>query len=540
MNVTKLAKEYNIPILNTLNFGGKLYISCMDPHGLSTGEAAVLEFNGATGSSQELNQQYFGYHVITRVSDYDFYTDVNYGSIPLVGNDTGYVKYVKRDPFWNYQPVDLIDMGVDQKGKQSLELSIDNLKLENDQYSLINVDYEKYRFRLIDGMNIETITLAYPWILEAEISGAVIGQRSSELVWYKGTWECGRWFGGTWESGVWMYGDWYDGTWNSHITTDKILTVDVNQKTIDNTQSLWYNGRWFNGTWNNGTWNNGRWYAGIWNDGIWYNGIWNDGTWNTGLFTGGIWVLGTWNGGTFNTDNEPAYWLDGKWFGGDFENGMWYNGVWEQKYSSSRFGVNAFNSRTATWHGGKWISGSFYSKLNTDDNGNIDVSDVHKYSIWRTGLWLSGEWYGGIAYNLDFKVGTWYGGILDEIQIIGIDTTNDTFTLNGIFKFNTGDEISIIDNEINNTNSVFGSNTTPGVYKVLYQTEDTINKTTTIYVNQDLTGTSVSSPTETGLRLVSRFKNVNWKSGIWTNGLLDNGLWEGGIWYNGVFKGTWA
>jgi hypothetical protein len=53
-------------------------------------------------------------------------------------------------------------------------------------------------------------------------------------------------------------------------------------------------------------------------------------------------------------------------------------------------------------------------------------------------------------------------------------------------------------------------------------------------------GPSTTSNVDTGLRLVSRFKNINWKSGIWTNGLFDNGLWEGGIWYNGVFKGTWV
>ena len=77
-------------------------------------------------------------------------------------------------------------------------------------------------------------------------------------------------------------------------------------------------------------------------------------------------------------------------------------------------------------------------------------------------------------------------------------------------------------------------------YKVLFVEDDTINQTTTIYVNYNLSGTSVSSPTETNLRVVSKFTNLNWKSGIWTNGLFDTGLWEGGIWYNGVFSGIWG
>jgi hypothetical protein len=45
---------------------------------------------------------------------------------------------------------------------------------------------------------------------------------------------------------------------------------------------------------------------------------------------------------------------------------------------------------------------------------------------------------------------------------------------------------------------------------------------------------------DTGLRVVSKFKNANWKSGIWTNGIYDNGVFEGGVWYNGIFNGTWG
>ena len=546
MNITRLAKEYSIPILNTSQTGigsviyvpGKLYISCSQKHELITGDGVNLEFTGGTGSSQQLNQQYFGYHPVIKVTDYDFVVDIDYGTTPLLGNDDGYVRYTRQDPFLNYQPIDLIDYGADQRGKQSIELTVENLKLSGSVYSLIDIDYDKYRYRLVDGLNLETISLSYPWILEAEISGAIIGLGTEELVWYKGTWECGRWFGGTWHSGVWMSGDWYGGTWNSNKIDDRILSVSVDTKTVDKEMSIWYTGRWYTGTWNNGTWNNGRWYAGNWNNGIWYKGTWNDGVWNNGLFQGGIWILGTWNTGIFNCDSEPAYWLDGNWNGGDFENGMWYNGNWQQKNGESRFGTKSFNSRTSTWQAGNWVSGSFYSELNRNSDGQLDVSDKHKYSIWKTGKWLSGEWYGGIAYNMDWKLGTWYGGILEDIQVVGVDTVNNTFTLNGIFKFNIGDDIYIIDNQIGGTYSIYGSNSAPGRYKVLFTEEDNINETTTIYVNYNLSGTSINL-VETNLRVVSKFTNLNWKSGIWTNGLFDTGLWEGGIWYNGVFEATW-
>lgn len=537
MNITRLDIEYEVPISNTINYAGQLYITCGAKHDLSTGDGVVLEFTGGTGSSQQLNQHYFGYHVVTVLNLYDFIVDVPYGVVPLVGNDIGVVKFTKKDSFLNYTPVDIIDIGVDKKGKRSVVLKPENIELSGSVYSLVNVDYSKYRFRLVDGMNIEILNSNYPWMLEAEIENAIIGMSNSNLVWYTGNWECGRWFGGNWKSGTWKSGDWYGGTWESKAIKDKLLSVQVDNISSSNDHSTWVDGRWFDGTWSGGTWFNGRWYDGEWKTGKWYNGIWNDGNWKDGEFVGGIWVLGQWDNGIFNTDNSPAYWLDGKWYGGDFENGMWYNGIFDQKNGKkSRFGVNAYNSRTATWHGGKWVTGEFHSKLNTDDNGNLDVSETHKFSIWYTGIWSSGNWYGGIAYDMDFRSGTWHGGILNDIQVIGVDTVNNTFTLNGIFKYNIGDDLHIIDNQIGNTYSVYGSNDSVGRYKIIYTVEDSINKWTTVYVASDLSGASASAPFNTGLRVVASFRGSNWKSGIWTNGIFENGLWEGGIWYNGVFS----
>lgn len=538
MNVTRLGREVSVPILNTANFAGNLFISCSEKHGLKDEEGVVLEFFGGTGSSQTVNQQYFGYHPIKKVNEYNFYINFPYGNVPLVGNDTGIVKYYRQDPFLRYEPVDLIDVGVDKRGKIAIELTTENTIQVGATYSLSNVDFSKYRFRLVDGLNIETLAQNFPWIYEAEISGAVIGQSGENLIWYKGIWECGRWFGGIWQSGYWKSGDWYGGTWNSKLIKDNWINVEVDERSSGLSYSTWVNGRWYDGTWNNGTWANGRWYGGTWNDGVWYKGIWNDGTWNMGKFNGGIWVLGTWNGGIFNTDNEPSYWIDGHWYGGDFENGMWYSGVFDQKFSESRFGVNAYNSRTAIWHGGKWINGSFHSRLNVNDQGQYDVSDVHKYSIWYTGQWFSGDFYGGVAYNMNFKSGTWHGGILEDVQIIGLTgsslTSENYFTTNGIFKFNIGDEIKIIDNQIGNTFSVYGSNLNPQSYTILYTVEDTLNKRTNVYVNRNIS-LSVAPPVDVGIRIVSDFYNCNWKSGIWTNGLFNTGLWEGGIWYGGVF-----
>ena len=532
MNITRLAREYSIKITDTDVYNDKLLIICGEKHELKNSDGVILEFNGGTFSSEVLNQQYFGYHIVNVVDEYKIWVDIPYINNTIV-NDTGFLKYTKSDPFFNYQPVDIIDVGVNKKGKIAIELSIDNLKLTNDVYSLINVDYNKYRFRLIDGLNIETLSLQYPWILEAEVSGALLGLDINGLVWYKGYWECGRWFGGTWISGTWKSGDWFAGTWNSKRITDNLISVEVDNSVSDTIQSTWFGGRWYDGTWNNGTWVDGRWYGGTWNNGEWYNGIWNDGTWNNGILSGGIWVTGVWNSGIFNCDNNPAYWIDGKWSGGDFENGIWYNGIFEEKNSFARFGTKAYNSRTANWRAGKWLSGSFYSRMITDNNELPVVSISHKYSIWKTGTWFTGDWYGGIAYNMDFQSGNWYGGILEDIQVIGITYNSDEdryITLNGKFNFNIGDEINIL-NTFGLTNSIEGQ------YKVIKPSEvDSFNNKTRCDININFGYNTTDNDSETGLRVVSRFRSTNWKSGIWTNGIYETGLWEGGIWYNGIFK----
>ena len=532
MNITRLAREYSIKITDTDVYNDKLLIICGEKHELKNSDGVILEFNGGTFSSEFLNQQYFGYHIVNVVDEYKIWIDILYINNTIV-NDTGFLKYTKSDPFFNYQPIDIIDVGVNKKGKIAIELSIDNLKLTNDVYSLINVDYNKYRFRLIDGLNIETLSLQYPWMLEAEVSGALLGLDINGLVWYKGYWECGRWFGGTWISGTWKSGDWYAGTWNSKRITDNLISVEVDNSVSDTIQSTWFGGRWYDGTWNNGTWVDGRWYGGTWNNGEWYNGIWNDGTWNNGILSGGIWVKGIWNSGIFNCDNNPAYWIDGKWSGGDFENGIWYNGIFEEKNSFARFGTKAYNSRTANWRAGKWLSGSFYSRMITDNNELPVVSISHKYSIWKTGTWFTGDWYGGIAYNMDFQSGNWYGGILEDIQVIGITYNSDEdryITLNGKFDFNIGDEINIL--------NTFGlSNSIEGQYKVIKPSEvDSFNNKTRCDININFGYNTTDNDSETGLRVVSRFRSTNWKSGIWTNGIYETGLWEGGIWYNGIFK----
>ena len=562
MNILNLDEEKTYKILSTSQqtingFTNKLKIDIDGTHDLIEGDLIYVEFNGGTNSSQTLNPQYFGLqtviYALSSPGNSFVVTSNDFGVNSLI-QDFGKISFLKKDAFFNYQPIDIIDYGIDKKVTRSVEILPENYDLDGSKYNLINLDLKRYRFQFVDGLSLEEVGNLYPWLLEAEISNAIIGKDINGLVWYSGTWKCGRWFGGTWYSGTWVSGDWYNGLWNSYNTIYKVIGVKIDTSFIDNTVSKWFGGRWFDGIWNGGTWYDGRRYDGDWNTGNWYNGIWNDGNWKTGNFYGGVWVLGNWESGILNCDSKPSYWLDGTFKSGDFENGIWYNGQFgNDKGLLSRFGTKSTNSRTSTWNGGKWINGEFHSYINIDSSTGIPiVSDIHKYSIWKTGIWLKGNFYGGIAYNIDFRSGVWHGGILEEIQIIGVDAilpasqSTNSITINGIFKFNIGDEIWVIDDYTGGAFSYLGNNENPMKYRIneILELEDS----TKLYLNYNLSSLGVPasiatasySDVETGLRIVSYFKDSNWKSGLWTNGIFEGGQYDSGIWYNGVFNGNWG
>jgi hypothetical protein len=164
----------------------------------------------------------------------------------------------------------------------------------------------------------------------------------------------------------------------------------------------------------------------------------------------------------------------------------------------------------------------------------------NKKKYCSTSLWFTVFAYIiflGLTFTFSKEITFFFFARYDQIVIFNFAVIY--ITLNGIFKFNIGDEFTIIDNNTNSTVSlVFGRNTSPKTFKVLYKEEDTVNKWTKVYVATSF-AISQSAPVDLNLRVVSRFSNCNWKSGIWTNGIYKKGLWEGGIWYNGVFEATW-
>ena len=493
MQVTKLDREFEFNLINVTSdlVTGNYQFDFTQPHQLETNDWIIVTSNNP---QMTFSPSILGYHSVIVVNPYSIVIPI-FASSYGIASDLK-VSFVKKDYFLNFQPIDIFDLGIgDKLIKQSVEITTEQWDIVGSSYNLINLDLNKYKFRLVDGLDLVSLNANYSWLLEAEISNAIIGMDSDKnLVWYKGIWYCGRWFGGNWISGAWLSGDWYYGNWTSKSTTDNLLSVRIDNQTTTEDKSIWYDGRWFDGSWENGTWYNGRWYGGTWSNGRWFDGIWNDGLWENGKFHSGIWVLGQWNNGIFNTDNGPAFWLDGKFYGGDFENGVWYNGIFDEKNSKkSRFGTKSNNSRMSIWKSGKFLSGQFHSYLNLDDNGNPDVSDVHKYSRWYTGFFGGGDFYGGLSYNINFKNTTWHGGISEDIEVTKVTATANSFTLNGEFNFNVNDEIYILDNQNYSTFSVYGSTDNPKLYKVLFADYDSVNKVTDVYVDLNLQTAAVGN-----------------------------------------------
>jgi hypothetical protein len=100
----------------------------------------------------------------------------------------------------------------------------------------------------------------------------------------------------------------------------------------------------------------------------------------------------------------------------------------------------------------------------------------------------------------------------------------------------------VTDDLITSTYSVFGSTQDPIRYRVIDTTLDEDANTTEIYVDRRLFDIlSVNTgEIDTGLKLVSRFSNSFFNSGIWFNGVFESGYFNGGMWYMGNFSGNWG
>jgi hypothetical protein len=83
---------------------------------------------------------------------------------------------------------------------------------------IINNDPELIKFgiwELRDGLTFQLIKKRNPWLLEADIEVAEIGQnKRGQIIWYSGSWCGGIFKGDTWVDGAWRDGDWKGKKWH--------------------------------------------------------------------------------------------------------------------------------------------------------------------------------------------------------------------------------------------------------------------------------------------------------------------------------------
>jgi hypothetical protein len=162
----------------------------------------------------------------------------------------------------------------------------------------------------------------------------------------------------------------------------------------------------------------------------------------------------------------------------------------------------------------------------------------------------SGNFYGGVVYNIEFNNGIWHGGVVNDIQIIGVGnpTTENKITINGIFRFNIGNYINIINNGNTTPYINLGNDSNPGRYKINLVEFDLENNWTILTLDYNLNSLNFDAPynatnssnIDTKLKVVSKFNKILWKTGLWKNGIFSNGIFNSGLWKNGIFTGTWG
>lgn len=537
INITNLKNNKILNIVSTNDYFGSLQITCDDVHSLTAGNMVILDFpnNNTSTTSYTLNPMYNGSRIVSTIID-DYTFTVAQSTNITVANDYGTATVNISDPYFNYTPVDIIDVGINKKEKKSVTITEDNLIITDKKYSLVNLNLNKFKFHLVDGLNFDDLGNTYQWLLEAEIDNAIIGKDDTGIIWYQGLWNCGRFFGSKWYSGIWRGGEWYGNDFYSYQTVNNFLSVTVDYKNPNSSSSKWLNGNWHSGTFHNATWFDGTFYNGTWDNGIFLNGQIDYVDWYNGLFKGGTWVNGIWRNGTFNADNNQAYWIDGKFMGGDFESGEWFNGEFmPSKDNTVNFGTKSNNTKKAIFHGGKFNNGSLYSFKDTED-GLVIASIDNRFTVIESGVFNNSTIYGGTIYGGSFENSKILNVVVFDYSVTAISAANDTIGLNDIHYYNIGDVIIVNDRNVTNANSGLGSNNI--IKKYIVTRVDRLSATTNLKVNQNITLTASGS---TGEYIVPYFKNVDWYNGIVYNALFEDSIWRGGMFLGGVFNSsTWC
>jgi hypothetical protein len=393
------------------------------------------------------------------------------------------------------------------------------------------VDFNKPKFKMVGGLNIDTLKIKYNWIFNAQMENAIIGEDENGLVWFSGTWICGTWEGGTWYSGEFLSGRWKAGDMYSyHIDQRESLLgkLSIIRKDITKTR------------FKSGTWEGGNFHYGI------FGKIKNESDLNIPYEVSKEWII----------SNVEDYEISGTSFVYQRVTETIVTGItgyctsgsssYETTGVTCPIGYTYSTGITQTIVTGlTWTildtaifkKGNFYTGwINSAyfENGNF-YNDVANNIIWYNGIWyngcfLIGNWYGGSFFGGGFSNGNWYGGTLSTNK----DTSSTRFGCN--YK---GSGCNWYGGTFSNGQFHSGINEIDGI------TKPSLNHSVTNWYGGTFTngewygGSFHSGLWETGRFYSGIIYNIIWKRGhitdcIWKNGQFIEGTISGGIFDNMV------
>jgi hypothetical protein len=391
-----------------------------------------------------------------------------------------------------------------------------------------SVDFNTEKFKMVGGLDLDTVKIKYNWLFNAQMEDAIIGEDENGLVWFSGTWICGTWEGGTWYSGQFLNGRWKAGNMYSYYIDERsalLGKLSIIRKDITKTR------------FKDGTFEGGTFHYGI------FGKIKNESELDIPYEIDKDWVIS--NIEDYNISGETFMYE--KTINIDVTGITYYCqtgstivprtgttcGSWDQITGITSTIVTGLTwdiLKTSTFQNGNFNGGlinAAYFK-----NGNF-YNDIANNIIWYNGNWyggcfLIGDWYNGFFLGGDFSNGDWYNGTLSTNE----DTSSTRFGLNckggGATWYNG-----------TFSNGQFHS----GLNEVNGETKPSLNHTLSNWYGGTFTngewfgGSFHSGNWDTGRFYSGIIYDIEWKRGhitdcIWKNGHFINGTISGGIFEN--------
>jgi len=398
-----------------------------------------------------------------------------------------------------------------------------------------SVNFNEPKFKMVGGLNLDTVKIKYNWIFNAQMEDAIIGEDENGLVWFSGTWICGTWENGTWYSGDFLNGRWKAGNMYSYdidMRSALLGVLTINRQDISKT-------RFKAGTFEGGTFHYGI-FGQIKNedeldipyeidkeyiiDNIQDYEISGETfvyqyvtdftiTGKTGYCTnvsGLTYITGVTSGTTTNTICDV--------FGSGF---TYSTGITQDIVT----GLTWITLRTATFKSGIFNGGLINSAF--FESGNF-YNDFANNIIWYNGNWYSGDfligdWYNGFFLGGDFSNGNWYNGTLSTNE----DTSSTRFGLN--YK---GSGATWYDGTFSNGQFHSGLNEVNG------ETKPSLDHTLSKWYGGTFTnGEWYGGCFYSGDWLTGRFYSGIIYDIVWYRGHITNCIWKNGKFINGTISG---